>query len=173
MNKLIPTYFANNIFEVDVSFYHKIGARILLLDLDNTLDSYKTNVPSKRVFDLINKLKANKIRPIITSNSNGKRVRNYAKMLGIEFEGFCLKPFGFRIKNKLKRLKINKDDCLLIGDQLLTDTLAGNRAKIRIMLVDKIVKEEAPFTRINNLFDKPYRARLRKCGKLNYWKDNV
>ena len=173
IKKFIPTFHANNIYEISLSFFQKNKIKILLLDLDNTLDSYKQKEPSERAYALINELKSHNIRPIIISNNTGGRVERYAKLLSIEFIARVGKPFKKRLLNALKEKNINIDDCLVVGDQLVTDILAGNRAKIKTLLTEKLVKEDQFTTHFNRLFDKPIRARLKKCGKLNNWKNNL
>ncbi len=167
-----PTFYAQNIFEITIDFYKKNNIKVVLLDLDNTLDSYKAKTPSERTINYIKLLKENNIRPIITSNNSGKRVSEYSNALNVEYLSSVFKPFKHRLLKKLNELNINKDDCLLIGDQLLTDIRCGNACKIKTILTEKIVKEDQPTTHINRIFDKPLRARLKKCGKLNNWKEN-
>ncbi len=81
------------------------------------------------------------------------------------------KPHKGKLLKKLSQLNINPNDCILCGDQLLTDVKCGNRAKIKTLLLEKLVKEDEFFTRFNRIVDKPLRARLRKCGKLKDWKE--
>ncbi|MCQ2794384.1 MAG: YqeG family HAD IIIA-type phosphatase [Bacilli bacterium] len=171
MKRFTPTFYANNLYEIDPKFFVKNHVKVLLLDLDNTLESYRVKTPSKRTIDYIKRLKANGLRPVITSNNTGKRVRTYAKDLEIEFLAFVNKPFKGRLLRKLRALNINPDDCLIIGDQMMTDVQCGNSAHIRTLLTEKLVKEDPIRTKINRLFEKPLRARLKKCGKLNSWKN--
>lgn len=171
MSRYTPTYYANNIFEIDPLFFIKIKTPVLLLDLDNTLDSWRTTAPSKRVVDYISRLKELKIRPIIVSNNTSNHVKNYARALEIECITGVFKPFKRILKKRLAALSINLEDCIIIGDQLMTDIACGNALKIKTLLLEPIVKEDHIFTRINRMFDKPLRARLRKCGKLNNWKE--
>lgn len=173
MSRYTPTYYANNIFEIDPIFFLRIKTPILLLDLDNTLDSWKTTTPSKRVMDYIKRLKELKIRPIIVSNNTSDHVKNYARALEIECITGVFKPFKRILKKRLTNLKINPEDCIVIGDQLMTDIACGNALKIKTLLLEPITKEEFIGTHINRIFDKPLRARLRKCGKLNNWKENL
>ncbi|MCQ2792486.1 MAG: HAD hydrolase-like protein [Bacilli bacterium] len=171
MKRYTPTYHANNLFEVDPLFFIKINAKVLLLDLDNTLDSYKTKLPSERTINYIKQLKALNLRPIITSNNRSKRVKNYARALEIECLSSVAKPFKHFLLKKLNKLNIDLKECILIGDQLMTDIACGNALKIKTLLLEKLVKEDQFTTHFNRIFDKPLRARLKKCGKLNNWKE--
>ncbi|MCQ2794626.1 MAG: HAD hydrolase-like protein [Bacilli bacterium] len=171
MKRYTPTYYANNLFEINPMFFLRIKTNVLLLDLDNTLDTYKTKNPSKRVVNYIKQLKDLNIRPIIVSNNTSNHVKNYARALEIECITRVFKPFAHVLRKKLNDLHINPQDCLIIGDQLVTDIACGNALKIKTLLLEPLTKIEFITTRINRIFDKHIRARLRKCGKLNNWKE--
>lgn len=170
LDKFTPTYHAKNIYEVDMLFYKALDIKVVLLDLDNTLASYKVKSPSTRCQMLIKTFKRNGIRPIITSNNNGPRVKEFANDLDIEYFSLVGKPFKKRLLKLLDKLSIDKDDCLIIGDQLMTDIRCGNSAKIKTLLTEKLVEEDSIITKFNRLFDNPIRARLVKYGKLINWK---
>ena len=110
LKRFIPFAHAQSIFETDISFYEKLGIKFVLLDLDNTLDSYKTEYPSKRVVELKENLLAEGIEIIITSNNTGKRVSKYARELGVRCLSKVCKPFSKKLLRRLKDLRINKDE---------------------------------------------------------------
>lgn len=169
--RFIPFAHAQSIFEIDVSFYKNQGVKFLLLDLDNTLDSYKTELPSKRVVDLKEDLLMEGIEIIITSNNTGKRVTKYARALGVRFMSKVGKPFSKRLLRKLKVLKIKRHEVMLIGDQIVTDISCANGARIKSVLTEKLVEEDQPTTRFNRLFDNPLRKKLNKKHLLKDWRE--
>lgn len=172
MNKrFIPTFHATNIFSVDVSFLNKHNISILLLDLDNTLDSYKTKTPSSRVFALKELHEKAGISWYIVSNNTGKRVKEYADALGVKYLSSLRKPFSKRLLTKLSELGIDKEKVLMVGDQTVTDIACANNANIKCMLVDKLVKEDQPTTHFNRLFDRPIRKALKKQQLLKEWEE--
>lgn len=168
--RFIPFAHAQSIFEIDVSFYKNLGVKFILVDLDNTLDSYKTELPSKKVVELKEDLLMEGIEMIITSNNTGKRVTKYAKALGVRFMSQVGKPFSKKLLRKLKVLRINKDEVILIGDQIVTDISCANGAKIKNVLTEKLVEEDQPTTRFNRLFDNPLRKKLNKKHLLKDWR---
>lgn len=169
--RFIPFAHAQSIFEIDVSFYKNLGVKFLLLDLDNTLDSYKTELPSKRVVDLKEDLLMEGIEIIITSNNTGKRVTKYARALGVRFMSKVGKPFSKKLLRKLKALKIKRHEVMLIGDQIVTDISCANGARIKSVLTEKLVEEDQPTTRFNRLFDNPLRKKLNKKHLLKDWRE--
>lgn len=167
----IPYAHATSVFDIDVSFFKKEKVETLLVDLDNTLDSYRTLTPSKRVFELKQKLLDNGIKMMIVSNNTGKRVTTYATELGVPFISSIRKPFASKLLKKMKELNIDITTTMMVGDQTVTDIACGNRAKIKTVLTDKIVKEDQPTTHFNRLFDRPIRKALKRKNLLREWRN--
>lgn len=168
-NKL-PFCHAKTIYELPIDFFKKLKVKYLLVDLDNTLDSYKTKIPSKKAIALKHNLDSEGIELIIISNNRGKRVSRYANALHVRFLSGARKPFSFKLRKFILINKINKDETMMIGDQLLTDVKCGIGAGLRVILVDKLVKEDQWTTRFNRLLDNPKRRRLLKKGYLRSWR---
>ena len=168
--RFIPFAHAQSIYEIPVDFYQKCGVTILLIDLDNTLDSYRLYTPTERAVSLINNLKGANIVPVVVSNNTAKRVGQYAKSLNVEFISSARKPFSCKLKKFLKEKGVNFNESMLVGDQMMTDVLAAKGAGLRIILTEKIVKEDQFTTHFNRLLDRPIRNHLRKKGKLPDWR---
>ena len=161
---------AKSIYDIEIPFYSQMGIKYLLIDLDNTLDSYRIYYPTLPAINLIKDLRENGIIPIIVSNNKGKRVQTYASFLQVECISSAMKPFAKKIKSFLKASNIKHDKVMLIGDQLMTDVGAANAADIKAILTDKIVKEDQWTTRLNRFIDIPLRKKLKKKGKLPDWR---
>jgi len=169
MAKFIPTYYAANIYEVDPTFFKEIGIETLLLDLDNTLASYKELTANEQTLAYLAKLEALGIKVILVSNSSGKRVRNYAKSANLPFISGARKPFTGKTKKYLKKENIDLATVMMVGDQILTDVYFANNLGVKVLLTDKLVKEDQWTTRINRLLDRPLRRRLERKNKLKEW----
>lgn len=166
----IPFAYAKNIFEIELNFYKKLGIKYLLMDLDNTLDSYLAEKPTERAIIFISKLKENNITPIIISNNKGPRVKKYSECLGINYLPKSGKPFSSKIKKYMKENEINPNEAIMVGDQLATDIKAAKGAGIKNILVDKIVEEDQKVTKFNRFFEKPFRKRMAKKNRLIDWR---
>lgn len=171
MTSLVPTYYSDtNIFDVPIDFFKKIDVNCIFFDLDNTLDSFKCEVGSKKTTEYINKLKLEGYKIYIISNNSESRVKKYANSLNIEYLYKSGKPFTKKIEKFIKDNKLIKENCIIIGDQLLTDIKCANRLKIKSLLVEDLVKENQLVTKFNKFFDKIIRRRLKKKNKLNDWR---
>lgn len=166
----IPYAYATNIYDIDPDFFRKEGIKVLLCDLDNTLDSYKALLPRKEAIDLKKKLDNLGIKLIIISNNRPKRVEPYANALGVTYISRAGKPFKKKISRFLKENCYNLNEVMLIGDQLLTDIKCASRLKIKSILLEKLVEEDQWTTKINRLFDRPLRKRLRRKNALVDWR---
>ena len=168
--RFIPFAHAQSIYEVPSDFFVKNGVRLLLIDLDNTLDSYRLRQPTERAVNIIKAINETGVTPVIVSNNREKRVKGYANEAGVECIFSAHKPFSRRIRNFLKEKGVSNDEVMLVGDQLMTDVLAAKGAHIRVLLTEKVVKEDQWTTHINRLFDRLIRKHLKKKGKLPDWR---
>lgn len=167
----IPFAHSQSIYEIEPDFYKRNGVKVLFMDLDNTLDSYRAKVPQERTKELVKTLKDAGITPVIISNNKAKRVCGYANLLDVEFLSSARKPFSFKIKRELQKRGVTNNEVMLVGDQMMTDVLAGKGAHIKVVLTEKIVKEDQWTTHINRLFDRPIRKYHRKRNNLIDWRN--
>ncbi len=167
----VPFAHASSIYEIDPEFFKRNGVKTLFIDLDNTLDSYKAKTPLEKTINYVNSLKAIDITPVIISNNRPERVCEYADALGVEYLASARKPFSKRIKRELEKRNLKPEDVMLVGDQMMTDVQAARGAKIRVVLTEKVVKEDQWTTHINRVFDRPIRRYHRKRGNLKDWRE--
>lgn len=167
----VPFAHASSIYQIDVSFFKKLGVKYVLTDLDNTLDSYKTKLPTEKAKELKKLFESNGLELVIISNNTGKRVSTYATALGVRYLSSVGKPFAKKLLRKLSENKIDIDLSIMVGDQVVTDITCANRAGIKSVLTDKLVKEDQPTTRINRLLDRPLRRALKRKHLLKDWRE--
>ena len=165
-----PFAHAKSIYEIDLDFFKAMGVEVLFIDLDNTLDSYKLYHPTDRAKQIIADIKVKGIKPVIVSNNRGKRVSTYANDVDVDYIYNCGKPFPFKINKYIKQNNLDRDKVMLVGDQMMTDVAAANNAKIRVVLTDKIVKEDQWTTHINRIFGRPIRKHQMKKGRMPDWR---
>ena len=167
----IPFAHSQSIYEIEPEFYKRNNVKVLFMDLDNTLDSYKARVPQERTLELVKRIKEAGINPVIISNNKAKRVSGYANLLGVEFLSSAHKPFSRRIKKEIARRGLTNEDVMLVGDQMMTDVLVAHGAHIKVVLTEKVVKEDQWTTHINRIFDRPIRKYHRKRNNLVDWRN--
>ena len=169
-NKYVPFAVANSIYEIDIDFFKQQGVKYLLVDLDNTMDSYRLYHPTERAIAWAKRVQDEGITLVIISNNRGKRVSTYANDLHLPYINSACKPFGFKIKKFIKEKGWDVKDIMFVGDQMITDVAAAKRAGLRVILTNKIVKEDQWTTHFNRIFGRMIRKYHRKRGNLIDWR---
>lgn len=162
-----PDMYKKDIYSVDYKKLLSYGIKCILFDLDNTLVACNKNKPSRKLKDFIEKLKDMGFKIIIFSNSNKKRLTPFKKVLEVDCSYSSKKPFQGKFKKVLREYKYSQSEVAIIGDQLLTDVLGGNRMGIFTVLIKPISSKELLGTKINRIFEKRI---IRKLEKNNIFK---
>ncbi|HKL72671.1 MAG TPA: YqeG family HAD IIIA-type phosphatase [Candidatus Onthovivens sp.] len=171
MKKIIPTMCAENIFQIDIQFYINNNFRFVFSDLDNTLNSFDSQLPDKRVIELTKALHDNGIELIIISNNSYARVKKYSEQLNVRFISRAFKPYTKKINNFIKTNNIDKNNAIIIGDQLLTDIKCANSAKIISVLTEDLVEKNSWISFFNKTIEKKLLKKLEKKHLLLNWRD--
>lgn len=154
IEKFKPDMYVKSIYDIDFKKLKNMGIKCLLIDLDNTLVPYNVKVPSRKIKDYIERIKDKGFRVIIFSNSARNRLKPFKEKLEVDCAFSCRKPSTFKFKKVLNIYKYNESQVAIIGDQLVTDVLGGNRVGIYTILVDPIQKKELIFTKFNRMIEK-------------------
>ena len=158
-----PTMYKKNIFEINYNKLKEMGITCLVFDLDNTLgliDQKKCPNDAKK---LIKELQ-NDFLVLISSNNTKDRLEPYLKELGIGGVALSMKP-STRGLRKIKRdYKLKKKEMVMIGDQLVTDVLAGRNFKIMTILVDPLGKKDLKITGLNRAIEDKIIKKYMKKG---------
>jgi HAD superfamily phosphatase (TIGR01668 family) len=157
--RLIPFASFRSIYDIPVSFYKENGISTVLSDLDNTLDPYTSNLPSERARELARRLQKEGLAFCIASNKLSRKAKRYGAALGVRTYGGLLKPWGFRLRKLLADEGFDPAKTVLIGDQLLTDVAAGNRAGIKTILTEPLTELDPPWTRLNRFLERKRRKK--------------
>ncbi len=166
-----PDAYFKDLKEITVEFLNKNNIKALILDLDNTLIDYERNMPEGTI-EWVNELKKNGIKLYIVTNTNKKKkVETISKKLNIEYIYFAKKPLKMGLLKAQKRLQERPENIAVIGDQLFTDVLGGNRCKMFTILTDPIAERDILITKIKrpieNYLKKKYFEKMNKGGVMD------
>ena len=158
--RVIPTYRAKSIYTLPLSFLEKQGIKVILSDLDNTLDSYRSLDPSPRAIAFKKAVEAHGMKLYLVSNNTSKRVRRYAEELGVTAYYGLLKPFAHKLKKLVAKQGFKLEESILIGDQILTDVVAANGAHLRCILTEPLTDIDPWMTRFNRHYENKIKRHL-------------
>lgn len=149
-----PRYTIDTIYNLDPKQLNKMGIKAVFSDLDNTLLAWNKADTAVEMDQLNKKLAKAGIKLVVISNNNVERIGKVLNPYHIQFIAKARKPLPIGINKELKILKLNKNQVLMVGDQLITDIQAGNLAGVGTVLVKPLVKTDKWNTRINRFFEK-------------------
>lgn len=138
MKGFVPTYTVKSVADIEEDFFEREKISCVLLDIDNTLVADNEPEPDELAEKFIERLKNLHLKICLVSNNKESRVASFNAKFCLKAVHRAGKPFCYKINKAIAELGVSKTETLFIGDQLLTDILAGNRCKIRTMLVDPI-----------------------------------
>lgn len=160
--KCIPHAYRASIFDIDFQSLKKQGKLALFFDLDNTIIGYDEDILHDTHVALLHKL-AEDFKIVILSNTNQRRVTSALSQTDFPCIWHATKPLKRGFKKALKIAKINKDQAVMIGDQLMTDILGGNRMGLTTILVKSVKrKSDRKLTKINRMFERFILKRIQK-----------
>ena len=130
---------AHDIYELTGAALAGWGFTLLLADLDNTLVPYGVPLPDERLRAWRDDLAAHGITLFVLSNNRHEsRPRVFSDALGIPYIGHAGKPKTPSFYRAMERLGVSKEQTAIVGDQIFTDVLGGNRAGVSTILVEPI-----------------------------------
>jgi len=139
---LAPRYRASAAFRLSPRLLRAWGIDALMLDLDNTLVPWGERTPPQAVVDWITDLRRSGIPACVVSNSLSARVRAASALLGLSAAAGGLKPGPSKLRDALRILGTPRDRTAMVGDQLFTDVLAGNRLGVPTVLTAPLAPGE-------------------------------
>ncbi len=134
----IPFAVADRVTDLTAEQLRQRGVRLLMLDFDNTLVPYTTDVPTKEVSDWLTAMKREDIQLCVVSNSKKERVKIFCEKYGLDCITHAKKPFSKGIVECMEKYQVSPRACALVGDQIYTDTLGANGTGVKAILVNAI-----------------------------------
>lgn len=151
-----PDIVVASVQEIDPEALRARGIRALLLDLDNTLVMWRSCDLRAEVSAWVERARGAGLRLCIVSNSSSaRRVEPVAQQLGIPYTARAAKPSRRAFRRAAALLGVEPSQAAVVGDQLFTDVLGGNRAGMLTVLVNPINRNrEFISTRIMRLVER-------------------
>ncbi len=155
MSILTPNIFFRDIYEITPEFLKEKGIRAIVSDIDNTLVTYDDPEPTERLSKWFDMMRENGIKIAFISNNNGERVELFNRKLGYHFFPNAKKPLIKTMLRAVETLGEGKEHTAALGDQMLTDIVAGNRSGLYTILVVPIKDKTNLFFKTKRLIERP------------------
>ena len=158
-------FLADDIYQITGEALERRGIRLLLADLDNTLVPYGVPLPDKKLKPWRDDLAVHGVSLFILSNNRHEsRPRIFAQGLEVPYIGHAGKPKRASFVKAMERQGVTAAQTAIVGDQVFTDVLGGNRAGVATILVKPIRLAGNPGRYLRYAAEVPFRL-LSKGGE--------
>lgn len=166
MQILCPRLYVNSVHQIDLNALKQSGIRGIIVDLDNTLVPWNEDAEFPKAVAWLKKVKDMGMLVCIVSNNHPRRAKTLAGTFDIPFIWQAVKPRRRAFRKAMQMMMIDKSQTAVVGDQVFTDILGGNRLGLYTILVRPLKKQEFFGTRIVRQVEKVILFSLRRRGHL-------
>ena len=156
----MPDFAVEAVYDLTVESLKRQGIKAVLVDLDNTLIAWNNPDGTPEMKKWLHDLR-----------DAGIRVKRAVEKFEIDYVYWAMKPFTWGIDRALKLFHFEKNEVVMVGDQLMTDIRAAHRAGIRSILVKPLVEHDSIKTQINRARERRVLKKItEKYGPIQYKK---
>ena len=156
-DRILPTY-----RDVTPQLCRELGICAILSDIDNTLAPYEQAKSDEQIRTWLRELNEAGISVALISNNHADRVELFNSDLGLIAYPDAGKPFGKFLRRAMTELGSDPSNTAMLGDQLLTDALAGHLQHLKVLIVPPIRDKRTAFVRFKRLLERPVIRRYYK-----------
>ena len=154
MSILKADYRFEKITDITAADLKKAGAKLVLLDADNTLSLHGSQEPFSGVSEWIEEIKKEGFQLVIISNNSESRIKPFAEKLGLPFVFKSAKPLSKGFKKATEKFGFEPKETAVIGDQIFTDVVGGKLFGAKVFLTEPLGPETDFFIKIKRKFEK-------------------
>jgi len=160
-------YCPNGVTEIAPSELVERGIRAVLLDLDNTLVGWQRHEVPGDVLQWLQALKNAGLQLYLVSNTRfGRRLTALSQRLGVPYVRRAWKPRRRGFRAALQAMSVEAGETAMIGDQMFTDVLGGNRMGLYTIMVRPMARREFLGTKVSRAFEALFLCWFRRKGLL-------
>ena len=171
MSSPMPKYRYKSVLDISVEDLHKMGAKAVALDIDNTICNDGKENCIDGLEDWIANVQNASIRVMILSNAMPRRPKNLSKRLGIPYISMARKPKSHKLIKAANMMGVKIQELAMVGDQLFADIQAANDCGAIAICVEPLKGE----TRFKKFYEKrrakeaPVLAEFEKLHGFGYY----
>ncbi|MDW7740395.1 MAG: YqeG family HAD IIIA-type phosphatase [Bacillota bacterium] len=150
---LVPNQHLDNIFEIDIDHLKSLGIKGIITDMDNTLVPWSDRSVYPKLAEWFINLKKRGFRLYIVSNNSRDRGAQLAKELDIPAIWYAVKPRRKAFRRAIEDMALKPGEVAVVGDQIFTDVLGGNRLGLYTIHVTPISEKEFIWTKLMRCFE--------------------
>ena len=154
----MPKYRYKSVLDISVEDLHKMGAKAVALDIDNTIcNDGRTNCIDG-LPNWLKKIQDSGIKVMIISNAMPRRPKIVSKALSLPYIASAKKPKPHTLIQGAEMMGVKINELAMVGDQIFADVMAANNcgaiAMVGGLIIVPIVSLLTKKTLPNNIDDK-------------------
>lgn len=138
---LRPRLRVAHVSDIDLVALRARGIEGLIFDLDDTLVHAMEPTADALMLAWIDELRATMKCYVVSNNFSPERVKVAAEHLGMPYLARARKPSRRFFRQAMAEMGLPPEKVAIVGDQLFTDVLGGNRMHAFTILVDPLSAE--------------------------------
>lgn len=141
MRMFYPDRREKSAYTIDYEALYQKGYRGVIFDIDNTLVPHGAPA-TKEAVAFFEKLQALGFSTCLLSNNQKPRVEPFARAVGSDYLENAHKPSVKNYREACRRMGLQEEKVLFVGDQLFTDVYGAKRAGMYNILTEPINPKE-------------------------------
>lgn len=142
MKLLTPDLYVESVLHLDLGKLKEMNIKGLIIDIDNTLVAWDIKYASDKAKEWLLKLKKEGFEVCLVSNNTEDRVVTFNEELKLPAIHRATKPRRGPFRKAMEVMGTTINNTAVIGDQIFTDVLGGNRMGLLTVLVVPIESKE-------------------------------
>lgn len=155
-----PNAVVESLETIDVFDLRKKGIKGIICDIDNTVLPWDKEKPQASVVNWIQQARGQGMQVVLLSNALPSRARSLSQELNIPARAQAMKPTRRGFRQALGSMGLTAKEVAMVGDQLFTDVLGGNRMGMYTILVPPLGEKEFFSTRFLRCLERKIKKRL-------------
>jgi len=150
---LRPQLYVGSLLDIPLDKLRDRKISAFIVDLDNTITEWNSRELRTEIINWFSFIKNQGFKACILSNNNEQRIQEVAVRLGIPYIHRAKKPLRRSFHRALQIMEVSAGEAAVIGDQIFTDILGGNRAGLYTILVKPLARREFMGTKISRALE--------------------
>lgn len=158
---LLPKVITPELTDLTEEFLLSKNIRLLMMDFDNTIVPYRVNTPTPKMEAWLRTMNHSRVKIAIVSNTKNKRLIDFCESYDLCYIMHAKKPRPDGLKRCMAQFGFRPEQSAIVGDQIFTDTIAGNLAGVTPILV-KAIHNHNIWMKLRHVLEMPFIFAARK-----------
>lgn len=151
----LPAVLAPQLTDLTEEFLLGQGIKLLMMDFDNTIVPYTVDCPTVQMEEWLECMRKSSVKIAIVSNSKNARLIRFCDTYHLDYIMRAHKPSPKGLIACMQRFGFQPGESAIVGDQIFTDTLAGNLAGVTPILV-KAIHNHTIWLKLRHVLEIPF-----------------